>query len=136
MNIYLFFNGNCEDAMKFYQNAAGGSIESLVRFSDTRMDIAEADKNKIMHGVMLINETKVMFSDAVDGGPVGFGDNFSLSMDFKDNNLMKTTFNRLSKGGRVTMPLQNTFWGAVHGRCTDKFGVNWMFHHYLENQVS
>ncbi|KAA6334727.1 hypothetical protein EZS27_016986 [termite gut metagenome] len=35
-------------------------------------------------------------------------------------------FNALSAGGKVSMPLEKTFWGALFGMFTDKFDVNWM----------
>ena len=129
MNIYLFFNGNCEDAMNFYMESTNGSIESLVRFGDTQMPTSEEFKNKIMHCVMYINNTKLMLSDTDGKRKVNFGDNFSIGLDYTDVMEMKTVFNKLSNGGVVTMPLQDTFWGATFGMCTDKFGVNWMFNH-------
>jgi PhnB protein len=129
MNIYLNFNGVCEEAMNFYSTATKGTIESLVRFGDTQVPSADSHKDKILHGVMLIHDTKVMFCDTGDGRQVSFGDNFSLSLDFKNENTMKEVFKALSKGGKITMPLQETFWGAIFGMCTDKYGVNWMFNH-------
>ena len=35
-------------------------------------------------------------------------------------------FNKLSDGGKITMPMQSTFWGDYFGNFTDKFGINWM----------
>ncbi|MEP6795785.1 MAG: hypothetical protein ABJB16_15755 [Saprospiraceae bacterium] len=38
----------------------------------------------------------------------------------------KRLFDGLSKGGEVTMDMQDMFWGAYFGPCTDKYGINWM----------
>ena len=129
LNIYLFFNGNCEEVMNFYAAATNGTIESLVRFSDTKVDVDEVHKNMIMHGVMLINDVKIMFSDTSGNRDISQGKNFSLSLNYTDEKAMVKVFNALSKGGTITMPIQDTFWGAKFGMCTDKYGINWMFNH-------
>ena len=129
VNIYLFFNGDCEQAMNFYKDATDGTIESLVRFSDTQMPHGAEWSNKIMHGVMHLNGATVMCSDAGEKRLVTKGDNFSISLDYKDESRMRIEYDKLAAGGQTTMPLQETFWGAIFGMCTDKFGVNWMFNH-------
>ncbi|MBC7552366.1 MAG: VOC family protein [Taibaiella sp.] len=90
---------------------------------------AEEQKDKVMHATMTIMGTTVMFSDAGGQMNVNFGDNFSVSLDFKHDGDMQRTFDALSTGGVVKMPLQDTFWGAKFGMCTDKFDVNWMCNH-------
>ena len=128
-NVYLFFNGNCEEAMNFYKDATNGSIESLVRFSDTQVPCSDDWRNKIMHGVLALNGSMIMCSDATETRKVNNGDNFSISLDYTDEQQMHHDFERLTTGGIVVMPLQDTFWGALFGMCTDKFGVNWMFNY-------
>ncbi|MES2701380.1 MAG: glyoxalase/bleomycin resistance/extradiol dioxygenase family protein [Bacteroidota bacterium] len=131
LNVYLFFNGNCEEALEFYKGAVDGTtIEQMQRYGDTPMPSAEEQKNKIMHAVMHISGTKVMASDADGKRNANIGDNFSLALDFEHDGDMQRAFDYLSgNGGQATMPLQDTFWGAKFGMCTDKFGVNWMFNH-------
>ncbi|MBA3829527.1 MAG: glyoxalase/bleomycin resistance/extradiol dioxygenase family protein [Taibaiella sp.] len=127
MNAYLNFNGNSEEAMNFYKNATEGTIETIQHFGDSPMEVAEDMKSRVLHGIMKIQGSTLMFSDTMSNDPVTFGNNFSLALDFKDDGDINRTFNALSTGGKVTMPLQDTFWGAKFGMCTDKFGVNWMF---------
>ena len=127
LNVYLYFNGNCEEAMNFYQNATGGTIDTLQRYGDNPMGASIAHKDKVLHAVMTIYGTTVMFSDSNEQRNVNFGDNFSLALDFKTDESITNAFTALSAGGTITMPLQDTFWGAKFGMCTDKFGVNWMF---------
>lgn len=127
---YLFFNGNCEEAMNFYATAvSNSSIQYMQRYGETDMPVDDAYKNKVMHAVMTIHGTTVMMSDANEKSQVTIGNNFSLSIDFKEEGEMEAIFNALSDGGKVTMPLQDTFWGARFGMCTDKFEINWMFNH-------
>jgi len=132
MNIYLNFNGNCEEAMNFYKDATDGTIETIQRFGDANMPTSEVYKDKVLHGIMHINGGIVMFSDAMEQRNVTFGNNFSIALDFDNDGNMQRVYDALSgNGGSVTMPLQVTFWGAKFGMCVDKFGVNWMFNHDL-----
>lgn len=126
-SIYLFFNGNCEEAMNFYKDALGGTIESMQRFGDAPMPATDEQKNKIMHASLNIDGANLMFSDSDADNRVNFGNNFSISLNFSTNEEEERVFNILSAEGKITMPLQDTFWGSRFGMCTDKFGVNWMF---------
>jgi len=125
--LYLNYNGNAEEAINFYKDNLNGTLVSLQRFGDTPMPGNEKDKDKIMHAVLDLQGFIIMFSDGNDEHKVTFGDNFSIALDFKSENEMEKAFHAMSAGGQVTMPLQDTFWGARFGMCTDKFGVNWMF---------
>ena len=78
---------------------------------------------------MTIQGATVMCSDTNEQRNVEVGDNFSLALDFKSDGDMRRAFDALSAGGTVTMPLQDTFWGATFGMCRDKFSINWMFNY-------
>src|ERR1700744_4606899 len=129
LNVYLNYNGQAEEAMNFYANATGGKVLQLGRFSEAGMPVEEQDKNKVMHGQVEVNGHVIMFSDVHSKDNVTFGNNFSVALDYKNEADQEKAFNALSEGGKVTMPLQDTFWGAKFGMLTDKFGVNWMFNH-------
>ena len=127
LNVYLYFNGNCEEAMNFYKDATGGSIDSMQRYGDSPMGASIADKDKVLHAIMTIRGTKIMFSDSSEKRTINFGDNFALAIDCSSPGDIKNIYEAISAGGTITMPLQDTFWGATFGMCCDKFGVNWMF---------
>jgi len=115
--------------MNFYANATGGKVLQIQRFGDSPMPVAEEHKGKVLHGQVEVNGQTIMFSDAMDERRVTFGNNFAVALDFKNDGDIDRAFAGLSEGGVVTMPLQDTFWGARFGMCTDKFGINWMFNH-------
>ncbi len=125
--IYLFFNGNCEEALNFYKEALNGSVAFMQRFKDAPMDTPEEQKEKIMHASLDVGGTHILLSDSDASNNVQFGNNFSISLSFNNNAEQDRAFMLLSTGGQVTMPLEDTFWGSRFGMCTDKFGVNWMF---------
>jgi PhnB protein len=84
-------------------------------------------KQKIMHATLRGNGIEFMLSDAMQGQPAMSDSNISMSMNMDDPEETEELFNKLSAGGKITMPFQQTFWGAKFGMFTDKFGVNWMF---------
>ena len=127
--IYLMFNGNCEEAINYYKEHLGGNVVQMQRYGETPEATSVSYKDKIMHGIMDLQGLTVMFSDAMEERNVTFGDNFSIALDFKSNGDLNRAFDALSTGGRVTMAVQDTFWGATFGMCTDKFGINWMFNY-------
>ena len=129
---YLTFNGQATEALDFYAKALNGNIESKQTFADAKMEIAEEHKNNILHAVLKAGDLTMMFSDSGNKDEVTSGTNLSLSLNFNVLEEMEKTFEALSQGGKITMPLQDTFWGARFGMLTDKFGFHWMFNHDLK----
>ncbi|MCI1752203.1 MAG: VOC family protein [Flavobacteriales bacterium] len=129
---YLTFDGNCEAAFNFYKSVFGGEFAMMGRFGemppDPNMPVSDADKQRIMHVSYRIGEgANLMGSDTMSNMPkVIQGNNFSISINAHSKAEADKLFNGLSAGGRVTMPLADTFWGAYFGMFTDKFGINWM----------
>ena len=128
---YIMFNGNCEEALKFYEKALGGEIKDLMRFEGSPAENMSVDKQKVMHSHFAV-DGNVLFM-ASDTGQSNAGANqggmVHLSLNFTDAGKLQQVFAAMSDGGRVTMPLQDTFWGATFGMLQDQFGVNWMFNY-------
>ncbi|KYP13751.1 VOC family protein [Flavihumibacter sp. CACIAM 22H1] len=131
-NTYLNFKNNCEAAFRFYQSVFGGEFIHVGRFGDMpeseEFKVPEADKNKIMHISLPIGQSVLMGSDCGSAWEAGFiqGNNFSISIHTDSKEEADQHFARLSAGGSVTMPMNQTFWGSYFGMLTDPFGVNWM----------
>lgn len=126
---YLFFNGRCEEAIAFYQQALGAQLEMLMRFSEspdpTPPDMTPPDwGQKVMHCSLRIGGTVVMASDGCAPDPDFKG--FSLSLSVADAAAADRAFAALAEGGQVQMPLGTTFWSPRFGVLTDRFGVGWM----------
>lgn len=126
---YLFFEGRCEEASRFYENALGAKIETLMRFSDSPEPglCPPEDGNKVMHMSLRIGETTVMASDGRCEGTPGF-QGFALSLNVAGEAEADRVFAALSKGGQVQMPLAKTFFSPRFGMVADQFGVSWMIH--------
>lgn len=140
LNVYLTFAGNCEEAFNFYKSVLGGDFAYVGRFkdmppSDNCPPVPEEDKEKIMHiSLPISKETVLMGSDSSEafGQVTTQGNNFSLSVNADSKEEVDRIFAGLSEGGQVTMPADETFWGAYFGMFVDKFGIQWMVSCELE----
>ena len=134
VNVYLTFNGNCKEAFDFYKSIFGGEYQSISTFGEMPQDegapsMPEDQKDRIMHLTLPISkETLLMGSDTGGEWAKGFkqGNNFSISVNTDSKEEANRLFDELSAGGKVTMPMEKTFWGSYFGMFTDKFGISWM----------
>ena len=136
VNTYLNFTNNTEEAFNFYKSVFGGEFSGggIARFSDIppmegAPQIAEADKNLVMNiELPILGGHTLMGTDAPEsmGFKVNMGNNVHISLEPDSREETKKLFDALSAGGKVTMDLQDMFWGAYYGSCVDKFGVQWM----------
>jgi PhnB protein len=133
INAYLTFDGTCEEAFNFYKSVFGGDFPMVGKFGDMPPQegmppISDEVKNRIMHMSLPISaETVLMGSDTMPGiHDHQVGNNISLSINTDSREEADRIFDGLSAGGKVSMPLADTFWGAYFGMWTDKFGINWM----------
>ncbi|SHF81452.1 VOC family protein [Flavobacterium defluvii] len=138
INPYLMFNGTCEEAFLFYKSVFGGDFPYIGKYKDAPAEegeqLSEEALNRIMHVSLPIGNTVLMGSDSHPRyGDVGFGDNYSISINTESTEEADRIFNGLSAGGKVEMPMNKTFWGAYFGMFKDKFGINWMVN-FDENQ--
>jgi PhnB protein len=126
-NPYLYFDGDCEAAFKFYAKHLGGKIESMMTHEGTPAEAQTPPewRKKILHAVLHIGDQIVMASDAPPGHyekPQGF----SLSLNVDDPAQAERLFSALADKGTVRMPIEKTFWAERFGMLVDQFGTPWM----------
>lgn len=133
INPYLTFNGNCLEAFEFYRSVFGGEFPFAGRFSEMPPNpnnlVPEAEKDRIMHISLPISaETTLMGSDTFSshGDKMVVGTNMTISVNSDSREETDRIFNGLAEGGKITMPLSDTFWNAYFGMLTDRFGIQWM----------
>lgn len=131
INPYLNFPGTTEEAFNFYRSVFGGDFFNLTRFKETpeakRLNGKEG--NMLMHVSLPIGKGNyLMATDALEsmGMKLTYGNNMHLSVEADSKADAEKYFAGLSKGGKVTQPLADQFWGAYFGMITDKFGISWM----------
>ncbi|MDF9798701.1 PhnB protein [Catalinimonas alkaloidigena] len=139
LNPYLNFNGNTEEAFNFYKSVFGGEFAALHRFNE----IPESDKmpapdqEKIMHIALPIGKENIlMATDTLEsmGHKLNVGDNISLSLQVESEAEADQLFEKLSAGGKVSMPMEHASWGDYFGMCTDQFGIQWMISYAYKQQ--
>jgi PhnB protein len=124
---YLYFNGRCEEALEFYKKVFGAKVEALMRFKEN----PQAQYNplgaeeKVMHACVRIGDSTLMASDGMCQGQSKF-EGISLSVNAATITEAERLFAALGDGGKVQMPLAETFFSPRFGMVADKFGVSWM----------
>jgi PhnB protein len=129
---YLNFEGNAEEAFKFYKSVFGGEFKALIRFKDMPMqgiNLQKVDENKLMHiALPLGTGDMLMASDVLKsrGHKVIKGNNVAISIFPDSKEEADRIYNALSADGKIEMPIADVPWGDYYGGFTDKFGVRWM----------
>ena len=128
LNAYLNFDGNCEEAFKYYQRHLGGEIVAMMPFGETpACEHVPGDfRDKIMHARLVTGEAVLMGSDCTPDHPYEGVKGCSVAIQLNDPAEAERIFNALSENGSLYMSLQETFWAARFGACVDQFGVSWM----------
>jgi PhnB protein len=126
-NIYLRFNGTCEEAFKLYAALGGGMIEMLQRFEDSpAQDQVPAELRKqVLHARLKLGDAVIMGSDAPPGR-YQTPDGFSVSLTVDAPADAERIFKALSEEGTVQIPLAESFFAKRFGMVTDRFGTPWI----------
>jgi PhnB protein len=130
INSYLTFNGNCREAMNFYKECLGGEL-FLQTIGESPMSdkMPPQMKESILHSTLTRGALILMGSDMVGEDGLIKGNAVSLILNCSSEKEIKTFYSNLSKGGEATHPLENTFWGALFGGLTDKYGNHWLLNY-------
>jgi PhnB protein len=129
LHPYLFFTNTCREAMTFYHDVLGGSLE-IMALGDMPADAEpppfEVDPSMVIHAALVFDDgTMIMASDDPTGDGTGTA-GVAISLGFDDPDTVRRVFDAFSEGGEIGMPLDETFWSPLFGMCTDRFGVAWM----------
>ena len=127
IHSYLTFNGNCREAMTFYQNCLGGELTfQTVGESPLSEQMPQKMRECILHATLTKSPLVLMASDIVNGTGLIKGNNISLSLQCSSEEEITLCYSKLSAGGTANHPLEDSFWGALFGGLTDKFGNHWL----------
>ena len=124
LNAYLMFNGNCREAINFYQTVFGGTV-NVMTFGQTDPNASDFIRDRIMHSDLMGGDAEFMACDTPVEGALSSG-NINLALSGNDEERLTKMFEALSVGGTITVPLAKQMWGDVFGAIQDKFGIEWM----------
>jgi PhnB protein len=127
MNTHVSFNGNCEEAFKFYEKALNGKITFMMNYEGTPAaeQVPPEWSKKVIHASLDLNGGILQGCDAPSDRyqkPQGF----SVALEINDAAEAERAFKALSEGATICMPMQETFWAQRFGMLTDRFGIPWM----------
>lgn len=127
---YLMFNGNCAEALKFYEQCFGAKINCMTPFAGSPAEqfVAAEYRDQIMHASLSLGDAVVMASDSPPGECGGYEEPKGMSVAFQCSEPAEAerVFNMLAEGGKVQMPIAETFWASAFGMVVDRFGIPWM----------
>jgi PhnB protein len=129
LDAYLFFDGTCADAMRFYEHVFGGKLEMMMTYGEAPVSNErppEKHQDRIMHARLVIDGRALLASDVPGGEPYKGQHGFALAINYPAVGQARRVFDALAAGGNVTMPMQKTFWAESFGMLVDRFGTSWM----------
>ena len=128
INAYLYFDGKTEEALNFYQSVLGGSITAMMKIAGSPAEehFPPELKNGVLHGALTLENIEIFGSDGAPQEARMQGGRLCINLD--DTAEAERIFNGLSEGGKVIMPLQQTFFSKSYGQFIDRFGTHWMVH--------
>ena len=135
LNPYLNFDGNCEEAMRFYAKAFRAQLGPVNRFKDMPMpgaELSHAEQDRVMHVAFPVGPGALMASDIVPsmGHTLNVGNHNIVSIHPDSREEADRLFAALSEGGEVDMPMGDAPWGDYFGAFKDRYGVSWMINHH------
>tara|TARA_R110001632_G_scaffold102664_5_gene211111 strand:+ start:947 stop:1351 length:405 start_codon:yes stop_codon:yes gene_type:complete len=126
-DVYLTFDGNCEEAMNFYKEVLDGEFLVKMRYAEGPPEyLVKGSEDKIMHTTLSFgNDCELKASDTLHK-PIVIGNTYTVSITADDDEHGEKIFNGFAIKGKVEMPFQKVFWGGKFGNLTDQFGIQWM----------
>src|SRR5258708_12323115 len=131
MNVqpYLSFEGHAQEAIDFYKSALGATVDMIMHFKDAppemQAQMSPDSKDKIMHAAFKIGDTQVMASDGRCSGKASFS-GVTLSLNATSNAEADKLFNSLAQGGKLEMPMSQTFFPTPFRMLADNFAATWI----------
>jgi PhnB protein len=128
MNTYVNFAGTCAEAFRFYEKHLGGKIGMMMTHGQApdQSKVNQDWKDAVLHARISIGGTELMGADIPTAQPMRSA---YLSLGVDSDSEAERIFSALSDGGRVLMPMQETFFATRFGQAQDRFGINWMILH-------
>ena len=128
MNTYVNFRGQCAEAFSYYERHLGAKVDMMMTHgqSPDQSPVGSEWKDAVLHARILIADAELMAADIPNAEPMRSA---YLTLRMDSNTEAERVFAALSDGGRVLMPIEETFFAFRFGQVQDRFGINWMILH-------
>lgn len=126
---YLSFNGNCREAMQFYQSCFGGELQlQTVGETSRGKKMPPKMKNSILHA-RLTHQSFVLFgTDITDDCGLQNGNSMAMYLHCSNKKMLLQLYRKLSKNSRQACTPQLNAVGAWIATVKDPFEKNWLLH--------
>ena len=126
ISTHLSFDGTCREAFSFYESVLGGKIVTMLTYGESPMSTSVQPNwhEKIIHATLMLQDGVLSGADAAPGEyekPNGF----QILYQPETPEESRRVFNGLAEGGKVVIPVQQTFWSTCYGALVDRFNVPW-----------
>lgn len=125
-NPYIYFDGEAEAALRFYNEVFDVSDLTLMRYHEAPEGEGLPKSDRIMYGHIMLGDACLMASDVMPGMEAVPQQAVSINHSVPDFETGKALFEKLLEGGAVTMPYEPVFFSKGFGMVKDKFGTHWM----------
>jgi PhnB protein len=126
---YIFFNGNCAEALRYYQKVLGARVLMSMTYGESPAadHVPKNMHDKVIHASVMVGNSAILASDDCPpdqsaGKPGGY----SLTLHVETPATAEKVFDALADGGTVTMKMDKTFFAERFGSVHDRFGIRWM----------
>lgn len=126
---YLAFDGNCAEAMRFYESALDAKLEFLMSGAESPMaaQIPKEFAHRILHARLALQGGGYLYAgDTPVQMPYQGIHGVSITLNYDTTAQAQKVFEKLSAGGKVTMPMAPSFWAKSFGMLLDRFGTPWL----------
>lgn len=131
LNAYLSYDGNCAEAMKFYARVLGARLEALITYAQAPQGSGQpptppSHADRIMHAYLVHPDFALMAGDMPPGMPYQGIHGVMMTLTYPTAAEARRVFDALAEGGgKINMPMGETFWADAFGMLTDRFGTPW-----------
>jgi PhnB protein len=124
---YITFNGNCKEAMSFYQAIFNTEIKTSIPYGEYVPEGIETPPDNlsdwVMHAEMEICGTNFWFADETQ--PVSCGNMIKLTATVPSAKIGQKYFDLLKLDGNIKLPPTETYYSNFHTAVIDKYGICW-----------
>ena len=114
----LWFNGNCNEAIEFYQKAFRAELTGNI--------VPSPDGRYVWHSMLKIGDSHFMMADTMAGSwEKGPERGTTVSLWLYVENCDEVYNHAVNNGCEVVFPVDDMFWGDRTGKVKDPYGHCW-----------
>ena len=117
---YVNFDGRCTEAFHYYEEHLGATVGFMMTHDQGpgSARVPSEWRNAVLHARLRIGDTELMAADIPNAQPMRSA---YLTLNVDSDNEAERIFAALSNGGKVFMPLAETFFASRFGQAWERW---------------